>query len=180
DPSVSRVMREAGFNSTQVKTNVEQAVSLENTSSHVSGKSKENNNQEKVSNKALVLDPIRVEDINSVVDNLKMNQRKSIVVVGECVTNLEGVVKGVMEKFDKGDVDESLKGVKFISLSLCDFGNVSRLEVDEKVEELKGLAKKSFHGKGYVLYLGDLKWLFDYKKQQGISGYYCSIDHMLT
>jgi ATP-dependent Clp protease ATP-binding subunit ClpA len=186
DPSVSRVMREAGFNSTQVKTNVEQAVSLENPSSHVSGKSKENNNQtlsshsqEKVSNKALVLDPIRVEDINSVVDNLKMNQRKSIVVVGECVTNLEGVVKGVMEKFDKGDVDESLKGVKFISLSLCDFGNVSRLEVEEKVEELKGLAKKSFLGKGYVLYLGDLKWLFDYKKQQGISGYYCSIDHMV-
>ncbi|KAK2400914.1 protein SMAX1-LIKE [Trifolium repens] len=186
DPSVSRVMREAGFNSTQVKTNVEQAVSLENPSSHVSGKSKENNNQtlssnsqEKVSNKALVLDPIRVEDINSIVDNLKMNQRKSIVVVGECVTNLEGVVKGVMEKFDKGDVDESLKGVKFISLSLCDFGNVSRLEVEEKVEELKGLAKKSFLGKGYVLYLGDLKWLFDYKKQQGISGYYCSIDHMV-
>ncbi|GAU45891.1 hypothetical protein TSUD_24930 [Trifolium subterraneum] len=134
---------------------------------------------EKVSNKALALDPIRVEDINSVVDNLKMNQRKSIVVVGECVTNLEGVVKGVMEKFDKGDVDESLKGVKFISLSLCDFGNVSRVEVEEKVEELKGLAKKSFHGKGYVLYLGDLKWLFDYKKQQGISGYYCSIDHMV-
>ncbi|CAK8571331.1 unnamed protein product [Lathyrus sativus] len=181
DPSVSRVMREAGFNSTQVKTNVEQAVSLENTSSI-----KENNNQtlssqsqEKVANKALVSDSTRVEDINSVVDNLKMNQRKSVVVVGECVTNLEGVVKGVMEKFDKGEVDESLKGVKFISLSLCDFGNVSRVEVEEKVEELKGLAKKNFHGKGYVLYLGDLRYLFDYKKQQGIRGYYSSIDHMI-
>ncbi|XP_058771272.1 protein SMAX1-LIKE 3-like [Vicia villosa] len=181
DPSVSRVMREAGFNSTQVKTNVEQAVSLENTSSI-----KENNDQtlssqsqEKVSNKALVLDPTRVEDINSVVESLKMNQRKSVVVVGECVSNLEGVVKGVMEKFEKGEVDESLKGVKFVSLSLCDFGNVSRVQVEEKVEELKKLATKSFHGKGYVLYLGDLKYLFDYKKQQGIRGYYSSIDHMI-
>jgi len=186
DPSVSRVMREAGFNSNQVKTNVEQAVSLENPSS-MSGKSKENNDQtlsshsqEIVSNKTLVLDPIRVEDINSVVDNLKMNQRKSIVIVGECVTTLEGVVKGVMEKFDKGDVDESLKGVKIISLSLSDLGNLSRVEIEEKIEELKGLAKKSFNGKGYVLYLGDLKWLFDYKKKQGmLRGYYCPLDHMI-
>lgn len=43
DPSVSRVMREAGFSSTQVKSNVEQAVSLQicEANTPVSGKSKD-------------------------------------------------------------------------------------------------------------------------------------------
>lgn len=164
DPSVSRVMREAGFSSTQVKSNVEQAVSLEicsqNNPSSVSDNSKEN----KVENKALE------SDINSVLDNLK-SQRRSIVVVGECIETLEGVVKGVKDKVEKGD-DEFLKGVKFISLSLSSFVNVSRVEVEKKVEELK-------QGKGYVLYVGDLKWVFDYKSLQQGRLCYCPVDHMI-
>ena len=46
DPSVSRVMREAGFSSTQLRTNIEQAVSLDvcSQSPAVSSLSKESNN----------------------------------------------------------------------------------------------------------------------------------------
>ncbi|XP_027366850.1 protein SMAX1-LIKE 3 isoform X2 [Abrus precatorius] len=171
DPSVSRVMREAGFSSTQVKSNVEQTVSLEICSQ---------NNNKNVSNKGLVLDQIRGEDIASVIDNLGNQRRRSIVIVGECAISLEGVVKGVMEKVDKGDVGECLRGVKFISLSLSSFGHVSRLEVEQKVEELKGLAKGTSHNKGYVLYLGDLKWVFDHRAR-GSQGRacYCPVDHMV-
>ncbi|TKY53147.1 Chaperone protein ClpB1 [Spatholobus suberectus] len=186
DPSVSRVMREAGFSSTQVKSNVEQAVSLEicsqnNGNGSDSNKAKENNSSgENVGNKGLVLDPIRGEDVASVIDNLGSGRRRSVVIVGECVTSLEGVVRGVMEKVDKGDVGECLRGVKFISLSLSSFGNVSRVEVEQKVEELWSLVKESEHSKGYVLYLGDLKWVFDYRAR-GSQGRacYCPVDHMV-
>ncbi|KAE8729287.1 transcription factor E2FA-like [Hibiscus syriacus] len=49
DPSVSRVMREAGFTSTQVKSNVEQAVSLEICSQNAPSV---NNNKSKETDKA--------------------------------------------------------------------------------------------------------------------------------
>ncbi|XP_061359449.1 protein SMAX1-LIKE 3 [Gastrolobium bilobum] len=205
DPSVSRVMREAGFSSPQVKSNVEQAVSLEicsqnnnnntNTipSSVSSNNSRENNNltlshhqqagEENVpNNKALVLDPVRGEDITSVIENLGDQRKRSVVIVGECLATLEGVVRGVMDKVDRGEyVGESLRGVKFISLSLSSFGHVSRVEVEQKIEELKSLVKTTSHGKGYVLNLGDLKWVFDYRdrfSQQG-RACYCSVDHMI-
>ncbi|RDY05982.1 Protein SMAX1-LIKE 3, partial [Mucuna pruriens] len=186
DPSVSRVMREAGFSSTQVKSNVEQAVSLEICSqNNGNGSGNDSNNKAKESNsggeKGLVLDPIRCEDVASVIDNLGSQRKRSVVIVGECVTSLEGVVRGVMEKVEKGDdVGECLRGVKFISLSLSSFGNVSRVEVEHKVEELRSLVKASEHGKGYVLYLGDLKWVFDYRAR-GSQGRacYCPVDHMV-
>lgn len=186
DPSVSRVMREARFNSTQVKSNVEQAVSLEICSqnngndgdNNSNSKSKENNSN--IGEKGVVLDPIRGEDVASVIDNLGSLRKKSVVIVGECVTSLEGVARGVMEKVDKGDVGECLRGVKFITLSLSSFGNVSRVEVEHKVEELRNLVKTSEHSKGYVLYLGDLKWVFDYRAR-GSQGRacYCPVDHMV-
>lgn len=180
DPSVSRVMREAGFTSTQVKSNVEQAVSLEicsqNNGSNI--KAKENNSG---GEKGLVLGAIRGEDVASVIDNLGSERKKSVVIVGECVTSLEGVVRGVMEKVDKGDVGECLRGVKFISLSLSSFASVSRVEVEQKVEELRGLVKASEHSKGYILYLGDLKWVFDFRAR-GSQGRacYCPVDHMVV
>ena len=188
DPSVSRVMREAGFSSTQVKSNVEQAVSLEICSQdNGSGKNNNNSNKAKENNssgeKGSVLDPIRVEDVASVIENLGSERKRSVVIVGECVTSLEGVVRGVMEKVDKGDVGDecTLRGVKFISLSLSSFGNVSRVEVEQKVGELRSLVKASEHSKGYVLYLGDLKWVFDFRARgsQG-GGCYCPVDHMVV
>jgi len=185
DPSVSRVMREAGFSSTQVKSNVEQAVSLEICSQNNGSGNNSNSNSKAKENsssgeKGLVLDPIRGEDVGSVIDNLGSERKRSVVIVGECVTSLESVVRGVMEKVDKGEAGERLRGVKFIPLSLSSFGSVSRVEVEQKVEELRSLVKASEHSKGYVLYLGDLKWVFDYRAR-GSQGRacYCPVDHMV-
>ncbi|KAF2289654.1 hypothetical protein GH714_037724 [Hevea brasiliensis] len=128
DPSVSRVMREAGFSSTQVKSNVEQAVSLEicsQSAPSVTSKSKESNltlSQSpplsqvgaKASKPITSLDPIRNEDVMSVIDNLMNKRKRSIVIVGECLGSIEGVVKGVIDKVIKGDVPEALREVKFI------------------------------------------------------------------
>ncbi|KAI4348899.1 hypothetical protein L6164_009565 [Bauhinia variegata] len=197
DPSVSRVMREAGFSSPQVKSNVEQAVSLEICSQKdtpsVSCKSKENNNNcQNLSEsqpsgevggnvgKALVSDPIKAEDIASVIDNLINQRSRSTVIVGESLSSLEGVVRGVMDKVEKGCAGEALRDVKFISLSLSAYVHVSRVEVEQKIEELKSIAKTS-HSKGFILYLGDLKWLFEYRDRSSQQGraFYCPVEHMI-
>ncbi|KAE9619563.1 hypothetical protein Lal_00009392 [Lupinus albus] len=200
DPSVSRVMREASFSSTQVKSNVEQAVSLEicsqnnnNPSPVTSSKSKDQISNshslsshpdgENLLNKTTVPNQIRVEDIISVIDDFVSQSRRSTVIVGECLATLEGVVREVIDKVDKGDVGESLRGIKFKSLSLSSFVHVSRVEVEQKIEELKSLVNLASHGKGYILYLGDLKWVFDYHsshQQQGRMVYnYSPMDHMI-
>ncbi|KAH0721126.1 hypothetical protein KY290_006042 [Solanum tuberosum] len=173
DPSVSRVMREAGFDSTQVKTNVEQVVSLELCSQNP----KEITNHNKKVNPICVKD----EDVMSVVDSLMNKNRKNIVLVSESIDNLEGVIKGVMNKVEIKDVHDDLKEIKFISLQLLSFGNIQREEVDQRLGELTCLIK-SLVKKGVVLYLGDLKWVADYRANYGekrIISYYCSVEHMI-
>jgi ATP-dependent Clp protease ATP-binding subunit ClpA len=185
DPSVSRVMREAGFSSTQVKSNVEQAVSLELCNSQApslnSNKSKESN--QLVGKPVVSSDPVRNEDVRSVIDNLMNKRRTSTVIVGECLASLDDTVRGVMDKIDKGDVPEALREVKFITLTLSSFVHRSRVDVEQKLGELKSVVKGSM-SKGVVLYLGDLKWATDHYRasfsEQGRGGYYCDpVEYMI-
>ncbi|KAJ0480665.1 putative Clp, repeat (R) domain, Clp domain superfamily protein [Helianthus annuus] len=145
DPSVSRVMREAGFSSTQVKKNIEQLVSLA-LSSHQThppivskGCTKENSTANRLHN-----DQVKVmnEDVVCVIEHLLNEKRsRSLVVVGESVATIEGVVGKVMEKVNKREVPEALKGVKFISLPLFSFGQLSRGDVEKRLGELRSLVK---------------------------------------
>ncbi|RAL51735.1 hypothetical protein DM860_010453 [Cuscuta australis] len=175
DPSVSRVMREAGFSSIQVKCNVEQALSMQLSSTHHQNpKTIGNPSQYKANH----------EDVMSVVESLMNMRRRNIVVVGECIQTLEGVINGVMEKVENGvDLCEGLKGVKFINVPLSSFSNIRREEVDQKIGELTCLVK-SLASKGVVLYFGDLKWIAEYREADGRrsgggGGYYCSVEHMV-
>ncbi|KAF5750573.1 chaperone protein ClpB4 mitochondrial [Tripterygium wilfordii] len=171
DPSVSRVMREAGFNSTQVKSNVEQAMSLEVCNSQSVNCNKEDNSINVLDQgKPKVLDPIRNEDVMSVIDNLMNRRKKSSVIVGECVSTIEGAVKGVMDKFDKGDVPEGLRDVKLLTLSLSSLGHLSIIE--EKLKEISSLVIKSSSSRGFVLYLGDLKWVIEQRNSD-------QVEHMI-
>ncbi|XP_043690777.1 protein SMAX1-LIKE 3-like [Telopea speciosissima] len=205
DPSVSRVMREAGFSSTQVKSNVEQAVSLEICSQNppISSKPKESSSLlvlgsttsqspsptpppplpmvqfgVKVS-KPRPFDQVRSEDVMSVLESL-MHRRRSIVIVGECLASVEGVVMGVIDKVEKEEVPEALRDIKFISLPLIPFGQLSKEEVEQKLVELRCLLK-SCVGRGVVLYLGDLKWAAEIKASSFEQGrnYYCPVEHMI-
>ncbi|KAJ4979173.1 hypothetical protein NE237_009953 [Protea cynaroides] len=197
DPSVSRVMREAGFSSTQVKSNVEQAVSLEICSQNppvsVSSKHKESNLLVissttspppvaqfgvKVS-KPKPFDQVRSEDVMSVFETLM--HRRSTVIVGESLASIEEVVKEVMDKINKGDVPEALRDVKLINPPLIPFGNLSKEDVEQKLVEVRFLLK-SCGAQGAVLYLGDLKWAAEVRAssvEQGRS-YYCPVEHMIV
>uniref|UniRef100_A0A0D3DSJ2 Clp R domain-containing protein n=1 Tax=Brassica oleracea var. oleracea TaxID=109376 RepID=A0A0D3DSJ2_BRAOL len=163
DPSVSRVMREAGFSSPQVKNKVERAVSLEVCSKTIS------------SNK-LMLTPASNEDVMTVIDSLVDKKRRNFVIVGECLATADKVVRAVMEKVDKKDVPEALKDVKFITLSFSSLGQPSRLDVDRKLEELKTLVKSCI-GKGVILNLGDLNWFVESRTNN--SNNYGVVEHMV-
>lgn len=201
DPSVSRVMREAGFSSTLVKTKLEENVSLElcsrspvSSTTNKSSSSKENNSllvmssqsspilgQEKVCKQIRVNDQARNEDVMGVIEKLMNKKTKSLVIVGEEVSTVEGVVKGVMEKVNQGDVPDAFKEVKFISLPIFSFEKNSRGEVEQKLGDLSR-CMKTFVDKGVVLYLGDLKWITDYRASNsgGTNNFYCSVEHMIV
>ncbi|KAJ0245624.1 Protein SMAX1-LIKE 3 [Hirschfeldia incana] len=164
DPSVSRVMREAGFSSPQVKSKVEQAVSSETCSKTTSSsKPKEG--------------PIRNEDVMNVIDSLVDKRRKNFVIVGECLATVDKVVRTVMEKVDKKDVPEALKDVKFITLSFSSFGQPTRFDVEHKLKELETLVR-SCVGKGVILNLGDLNWFVESRTNSNNNNY-CAVEHMI-
>ena len=165
DPSVSRVMREAGFSSPQVKNKVERAVSLEVCSKTIS------------SNK-LMLTPASNEDVMTVIDSLVDKKRRNFVIVGECLATADKVVRAVMEKVDKKDVPEALKDVKFITLSFSSFGQPSRFDVEHKLKELETLVR-SCVGKGVILNLGDLNWFVESRTNSNNNNTYCAVEHMI-
>ncbi|GMI96701.1 SMAX1-like 3 [Hibiscus trionum] len=198
DPSVSRVMREAGFSSTQVKSNVEQAVSLEICSQNapsVNSKSKENSNADLVLSQSPTASQVagnkagkprgsdsitRDEDVMFVIENLMNEKRRSLVVVGECISSIESVVRAVVDKADKGDVPQYWRDAKFVNLSFSSFGHLNRVEVEQKLEELKSHVRNCL-STGIVLNLGDLKWAIEYRasSSEQSRGYYCPVEHMI-
>ncbi|CAL0308382.1 unnamed protein product [Lupinus luteus] len=60
------------------------------------------------------------------------------------------------------------------------FRNISKVEVEQKLEEVKSLVK-SYVGRGVILYLGDLKWLLEFWSSycEQRTKYYCSVEHMV-
>ncbi|KAJ6746006.1 CHAPERONE PROTEIN CLPD CHLOROPLASTIC [Salix koriyanagi] len=167
DPSVSRVMREAGFSSTQVKSNVEQAVSLEICSQSapaMSSKSKEKQRS----------GPFTVSNLR---------RRRSFAIVGESLASIEVLVKGVVDKVQKGDVPEALREVKFLTIPVSSFCHFSRVEVEHKLEDLK-IHVRSYMGKGVVLNLGDLKLAIENRASSSSSEqgrcYFCPMEYMIT
>ncbi|KAJ1432429.1 P-loop containing nucleoside triphosphate hydrolase [Sesbania bispinosa] len=199
DPSISRVMREAGFSSTLVKSRVEQALSMEVCSQQTPARS-----QSKESTKLQVIggsnnvSPSRsfgqfggsftksidhvnndVDDVTSALSEL-VSKRRNTVIVGESLANAEGVARGVMERLERGNVSGEFRYVQFVSLPLISFRNISKEEVERKLVELRSLVK-SYVGRGFILYLGDLKWLFEFWSNycEQRTNYYCSVEHMV-
>ncbi|KAK8475363.1 hypothetical protein V6N13_137112 [Hibiscus sabdariffa] len=195
DPSVSRVMREAGFSSTQVKTKVEQTVSLEISSQTPSPKENNPNSLPQLGpnpshsnaqaqfghgfSSSKPLDQVRNDqDVNNVMSRI-VNGRGNTVIIGESVAIAESVVKGVMDKFEKGQVSGDLRYLQFISLPLFSLKNLAKDEVEQKLVKLKCLVK-SYMGRGVVLYLGDLKWISEFWSTYGDQrrNYYCPVEHI--
>ncbi|KAE8651684.1 protein SMAX1-LIKE 4 [Cucumis sativus] len=156
DPSVSRVMREAGFSSTAVKNNIEEYSSNIITTSTAttqttttplfffpgSGSSSGSENASK-----FVFEVF-----------LGMRKRKNVVLVGD---SSEGVVLEVMRKFKMGEVPEEMKGVKFVEFVPYNNNNNSNVSefLRRKLEENYDHTENNEGG--VVVYVGDLKWIVE-------------------
>ncbi|KAK4793430.1 hypothetical protein SAY86_023865 [Trapa natans] len=152
DPSVSRIMREAGFSSTHVKTRVEQTVSVES-----SVKNSPPNKETAAKPLSVHLAQLSNEDVQGVL-NAMVSEKRNTVVVGEELNGLEGVVRGVVNAFERGLVPPELRLAQLISLPIFSLRNSSREEVEQKVAELRSLVKSCIgRGIGIVFYLGDLQ-----------------------
>ncbi|KAJ1394992.1 P-loop containing nucleoside triphosphate hydrolase [Sesbania bispinosa] len=159
DPSISRVMREAGFSSTLVKSRVEQALSMEVCSQQTPARS-----QSKENTKLQV-----IGGSNNVSSSISFGQFGGSITksIDHSLANAEGVARGVMERLERGNVSGELR-------------NISKEEVERKLVELRSLVK-SYVGRGFILYLGDLKWLFEFWSNycEQRTNYYCSVEHMV-
>ncbi|XP_014511274.1 protein SMAX1-LIKE 3 [Vigna radiata var. radiata] len=196
DPSISRVMREAGFSSALVKTRVEQAVSMDVCSQEQA--SQENTTKLQVLGGRNTSPPrsfsqfggsfiksvdhvndqiTGVDDVTSALNSL-VSKRRNTVIVGESLASAEGVARGVMQRLENPQGE--LRFVQFVSLPLFSFRNISKEEVERKLLELRSLVK-SHVGRGFILYLGDLKWLFEFWSSycEQRTNYYSSVEHMV-
>ncbi|KAI4369116.1 hypothetical protein MLD38_017601 [Melastoma candidum] len=146
DPSVSRVMKEAGFSSSQVKNNVERTANSEKNSPETNSPN------------------IKNEDIEHVIGNLTGVRRKSLVVIGESLGSVEGIVHKVMQRIERGEVPRNLRGLRSLDVSLASFEYLTTDEITWKLKEIKNHAKG-----GLILYVGGLdKWISRLKEKLSI------------
>ncbi|KAG2560174.1 protein SMAX1-LIKE 3-like [Panicum virgatum] len=159
DPSVSRVMREAGFSSSQVKANVEKAVSSSPehqppnaTSSPPPGSGHARRPNARASD----------DDAMRVLDGMAGGSKRCVVVVGESAATAEVVVRAVMDRVSKGELQqrhERLKNLQFVPLSAASFQRMPREEVEARAGDLRALVRQGCAaGKGVVLVLEDLAY----------------------
>jgi hypothetical protein len=204
DPSVSRVMREAGFSSSQVKANVEKAVSLSSSPEHqpnttippsgahatsspaAAGSGHANSRRPNAGGKA-------DDDAMRVLDCMASGTKRCVVVVGESAATAEVVVKAVMDRVSKGELQqrhERLKNLQFVPLSAASFQRMPREEVEAKAGDLRALVRQGCAaGKGVVLVLEDLLYAAEAwaavseRRRHGSGGRehgqfgYCPVEH---
>ncbi|KAJ8459262.1 hypothetical protein OPV22_032188 [Ensete ventricosum] len=198
DPSVSRVMREAGFSSTCVKNNLEEESSVLGQSTPFllephkdiigHGSSFWKSPLYKLSSRQSPPAPSQSsqkEDLSAVMEVMlrKQGRRTNTVVVGDSVAMTEGVVTELMAKVERGDVPDELKSVDIIKLHLS-YGHLRLMrksDVDLKVSDLrKKISSMASDGVGgnVIIYAGDLRWAVDEEAKDGCG--FRPVEHMVA
>jgi hypothetical protein len=189
DPSVSRVMREAGFSSCQVKANVEKAVSSSperhpnnTTPSHAAATSSPPGSGH-------ARRPNADDDAMRVLDCMASGSKRCVVVVGESAAPAEAAVKAVMDRVSKGELQqrhERLKNLQFVPLPAASFQRMTREEVEAMAGDLRAVVRQGCAaGKGVVLVLEDLAYAAEAwtvaserRRRGGEPGQcYCPVEH---
>ncbi|PUZ75973.1 hypothetical protein GQ55_1G253300 [Panicum hallii var. hallii] len=198
DPSVSRVMREAGFSSTQVKANVEQAVSsieannsASTTATAAAGSQNPNPSavpsEETKPSKLLPLDQVRDEDVAAILDCLASRRKRRVMVVAECAAAAEAATRAAVDKIKRG---EALRGAQVVGLSVSGFRDLPRSDAERRLAELR-CAVKAGGGRagGVVVVVEDLGWAAEFWAGRAEAGrgrwpssccYYCAVEHAVA
>ncbi|XP_010928620.2 protein SMAX1-like [Elaeis guineensis] len=180
DPSVSRVMREASFSSTAVKTTIEQ--SLASSSAAATAPSTPSspssalgiNLAHRATPRNLYInprlhqsqantaaagggaDPHRREEVTRVVDILMRSKKRNPVLVGD--SDPGAVMREVLQRIESGDAPSLLRAAQIISVEK----EFERTQIPSRIGELgRSIEARIGGGHGIVLNLGDLKWLVE-------------------
>jgi ATP-dependent Clp protease ATP-binding subunit ClpA len=194
DPSVSRVMREAGFSSAEVKAHVEKpavAASSEHSSNNTAtGSASPPNNPNDLTIRAAK--PDVAGDAARVLDAMASGSKQCVAVVGE---GAEAVVKAVMDRASRGEnllpQHEGLRRLQFVPLSLR---SMRRDDVDAAAGDLSALVRRASAaaGKGVAVVLEDLgptaeAWAAAASSRRRSGGdcyddscYYCPVEHAVA
>jgi ATP-dependent Clp protease ATP-binding subunit ClpA len=190
DPSVSRVMREAGFSSAEVKANVEKAISSSEQSSNTASSSSASPSTITKEPRAKADGVQVVGDAARVLDCMASGTNRCVAVVGESAAAAEGVVKAVMDKVSKGELrrqHQRLKNAQFVPFSAASFQRTPREEVEARAGDLCALVRECCAAsKGVVLVLEDLGyaaeawtaalWTRSDRSARGLR-HYCPVEH---
>ncbi|GER26947.1 double Clp-N motif-containing P-loop nucleosidetriphosphate hydrolases superfamily protein [Striga asiatica] len=208
DPSVSRVMREAGFSSAAVKSNLEDATAssvfqcystsggIYSTPNSPPPETHHHINPfwQTPQTPFLISPPKKPSTVFSSMDEdikvvmevlLGRNRRKNAVIVGDSLSMAENVVSEIMGRIERGDVPEQLKSAHFIKFQFSGvpLKLMKREEVEMNVADLKRKVE-SLGGGGVIIYTGDLKWTVDSdcddEKEEEGDGVYRPVNHLVA
>ncbi|XP_039028072.1 protein SMAX1-LIKE 5-like [Hibiscus syriacus] len=199
DPSVSRVMREAGFSSTAVKNNIED--SSHSPVFHCYSTSPTDTRREiinpstfwqtpfffppqkKLSSNYVADSTSLKEDIKLVFEVFLRKRRRNSVIVGDCVSVTESLVSELTCRIERGDVPEEINHVHFVKFyfSPMSLRFMKRDDVENHVNDLKRRVDSISCGGsgGAIIYTGDLKWTVEENLNGEITGY-SAVDHIVT
>ncbi|KAF8667393.1 hypothetical protein HU200_053075 [Digitaria exilis] len=185
-------MREAGFSSTQVKQNVEQAVCTTTTTNQNPNPSSTGPAAQEPKASKLPLQQlhhaVRDEDVTAILDCLASRSKRKVVVVAESAASAEAMAHAAVSKIKRGDAakqHEALRGAQVVSLRVSSFRDVAREEAERRLGELRCLVANGSR-RQVMLVVEDLRWVAEFwagHVQSGGrrgGGYYCSVEHVVT
>uniref|UniRef100_A0A0E0CK68 Clp R domain-containing protein n=1 Tax=Oryza meridionalis TaxID=40149 RepID=A0A0E0CK68_9ORYZ len=210
DPSVSRVMREAGFSSAAVKSTLEEGgAMLPSVGHHVCYSSSSPEPHIDLDAHAasggggggapwpaqLLHRPdtgtsCKEEDVRAILEVMVRRQgaRPNPVVVGDSVSVAEASVAELMRRLETGDVPGELRGAHVLRLHLSrvHLRLMTRADVDAQVAELRRTANSivvDAKAAGLVIYVGNVRWAVDdddHHHHHALAEYSAPEDHMVA
>ena len=197
DPSVSRVMREAGFSSPAVKVMVEKSLNFSSCSNSSVCSSFVSSNpiglgfrpktavppvvrdgRDFYINPRLQLGHHKVDEVKRVIDVLLRVKKKNPILVGE--SELEFVIKEVLRRIENREMQEMNFNEVCVILLEKELP-LDKAEISERLKELGDLIEKKIGDCGFggvLLNLGDLKWLVDQPLDGGNMQQQAIVDEM--